>query len=328
MTNVKYFERLLDSFEAFAAKQMVQSEPENLYLPIQYHLGLKGKRLRPMALLMVNDFYNGDPTPALHAALAIEWFHNFTLMHDDIMDNASLRRNQVTTHVKYGVNAAILSGDLLLIQSFQQMLRAQELSQAPELLRTMLTTAEEVCLGQALDVEFEKSLDNINMDAYLEMIHLKTATLLATAMSIGARLNKVSADIPSRWYKLGSLLGTSFQLQDDYLDYYGDTDKIGKQKGGDILQCKKSALVVEIWPNLSHEDREYYNDWPKDADAAQQKLYRVNSWFEKWNVKENILRRISSYERAVHQLIDLLNLPHDQMATLSAFISSVFSRRG
>jgi geranylgeranyl diphosphate synthase type II len=242
----------------------VPESPSGLYDPVRYIIGLGGKRLRPVLVLMAADLCGGRAEDALGPALAVEWFHNFSLLHDDIMDQAELRRGQPTVHRRFSANAAILSGDVMMVDSFRYLsrVRADLLS---ELLERFSRTAVEVCQGQQWDMDFEQRLD-VTRDAYLEMIRLKTAVLLGFSLYAGARCGGADRDQAEALYAFGEQLGLAFQLRDDILDTYGDPERFGKTPGGDILQDKKTYLLIHALERSSARDRALLWSWLGSGD--------------------------------------------------------------
>ncbi len=246
------------------------SFPKELYEPIEYIMSLGGKRLRPVLVFAGCDFFGGDPVKALCPALAIELFHNFSLVHDDIMDKAPLRRNQSTIHKKWNDNVAILSGDAMLVKAYQELCKCDK-AILPQLLEIFNDTAIKVCEGQQLDMNFEK-LQRVSIQEYLKMIELKTAVLLGGSLKMGALIGGADKKNAQRLYDFGKQIGLAFQLQDDILDVYSDAEKFGKQKGGDIVANKKTFLLLKAmemaegnrymkeelhqWINAPHFDRE------------------------------------------------------------------------
>ncbi|MGQ9847460.1 MAG: polyprenyl synthetase family protein [Bacteroidales bacterium] len=226
--------------------------PEGLYEPIAYVLEQGGKRLRPLLLLMSYSLFKDDFQIALKPAIGLEMFHNFTLLHDDIMDRAELRRNKPTVHKKWNINTAILSGDAMMIKSFQYFLDLP-LNIQSEVLKTFTQTALEVCEGQQYDMNFESRYD-VTIEEYMEMIRLKTAVLIAAAMKIGAQIAEAKKEDIELLYEAGIKMGLAFQLQDDYLDVYGDTKVFGKKIGGDIASNKKTYLLISAL-NLANENQ-------------------------------------------------------------------------
>ncbi len=217
--------------------------PENLYQPLDYFLQLGGKRIRPLLTLMAAEMFGSPKENAIHASLAVELFHNFSLIHDDIMDKAPLRRGKQTVHLKWNDDIAILSGDVLLIKAYQALAK-QEPRHIPALLDMFNRTAVEVCEGQQMDMDFE-SRKQVNIDEYIEMIRLKTSVLLGCALVFGAIVADASEKDRTLIYTFGQNLGIAFQIQDDILDLYGDPEKFGKQIGGDIISNKKTLLLLK-----------------------------------------------------------------------------------
>lgn len=220
------------------------AHPARLYQPISYIMSLGGKRIRPALVLMAADLFGADLHRAIPAALAIETFHNFTLIHDDIMDNAPLRRGKQSVHEKWGVNNAILSGDVMMVESNKHLSKL-DASVLKDALDTFNTTAQGVCEGQQLDMEFEER-EVVSIEEYINMIRLKTAVLLGGAMKLGAQVAGASPEEAEQLYQFGENIGIAFQLQDDILDVYGDPEKFGKQVGGDIMANKKTLLLLKL----------------------------------------------------------------------------------
>lgn len=232
-----------DFFIEYLNKQNIHKEPANLYEPIEYILGLGGKRMRPVLTLMAAEVFNTDYKAALPAAMAVEVFHNFSLVHDDIMDDAPLRRGQITVHEKWNLNTGILSGDTMLILAYQYFEQYEPVV-FRDLAKLFSKTALEVCEGQQWDVDFE-TRKNVTIPEYLKMIEYKTAVLVAAAMKMGAIVAKTSEKEGDLIYDFGLNLGLAFQLQDDYLDAFGDPETFGKQVGGDIIENKKTYLYLK-----------------------------------------------------------------------------------
>ena len=219
------------------------SVPRELYEPIEYIMSLGGKRLRPVLVFIGCDFFDGDIAKALHPAIAIELFHNFTLVHDDLMDKAPLRRNQSTVHKKWNDSTAILSGDTMLVRAYQELCKSDN-KLLPELLELFSDTAIKVCEGQQLDMNYEK-LQKVSIAQYMKMIELKTAVLLGASLKMGALIAYADEKNAQNLYDFGKHIGIAFQLQDDILDVYADAEKFGKQKGGDIVANKKTYLLLK-----------------------------------------------------------------------------------
>lgn len=237
------FKEVVKQFEQRLQKQATfPQSPGNLYEPCRYLLALGAKRVRPALCVMGTELFGEIVEDTWHVATGIELFHNFTLIHDDIMDKAPLRRGNPTVHAKYGLTAGILSGDVMCIQAYVQIANAKR--HLPELLQLFNTTAIEVCEGQQLDMDFEKRAD-VSIDEYINMIALKTSVLLACSLKMGAILGEASGANADKLYEFGKNVGIAFQLQDDYLDAFGDTEKLGKQNGGDIKANKKTYLLIK-----------------------------------------------------------------------------------
>ena len=236
------FELLSQKFSLHFDTRHFPAEPASLYDPNEYFLKLGGKRIRPVLCLMGNELFDEINEDAWHAATAIELFHNFTLIHDDIMDKAPLRRGMATVHTRYGDSTALLAGDVMLVTAYEHLNKINN-SYLQTILRLFNTTAKEVCEGQQYDMDFEK-LETVQFSDYLKMIELKTSVALAASLKTGAILGGAGERNQNLLYEFGKKLGIAFQVQDDYLDAFGDPDKFGKQAGGDILANKKTFLMI------------------------------------------------------------------------------------
>jgi len=236
------FELLSQKFALHFEQRHFPAEPASLYDPNEYFLKLGGKRIRPVLCLMGNELFDEIKEDAWHAATAIELFHNFTLIHDDIMDKAPLRRGMATVHSKYGENTALLAGDVMLVTAYEHLNKISP-DCLPTILRLFNTTAKQVCEGQQYDMDFEKE-ESVQFDDYLNMIELKTSVALAACLKMGAILGGAGERNQNLLYEFGKKLGIAFQVQDDYLDAFGDPEKFGKQVGGDILANKKTFLLI------------------------------------------------------------------------------------
>jgi geranylgeranyl diphosphate synthase type II len=247
------FRELADLFTAQFTKDHFPASPASLYEPADYFLGIGGKRIRPVMCLMGNELFDDIHPDAYHVATAIELFHNFTLIHDDIMDAAPLRRGMETLHKKYGDNTALLAGDVMLIQAYEYINQVSS-SYKKQILALFNQTAREVCEGQQLDMDFEKK-PAVAMDEYINMITLKTSVLLAASLKIGSVIGGASEGNRNHLYEFGKNLGIAFQVQDDYLDAFGDPGKFGKDVGGDIRQNKKTFLMLHAMEVCSPEQQ-------------------------------------------------------------------------
>jgi len=283
---MKSFNELLQIITSELEKRNWSKEPRGLYEPIGYVLSLGGKRLRPVMTLMACNMFSENLQPAINAALGIEIFHNFTLLHDDIMDRADLRRSQPTVHKKWDDNTAILSGDVMQIASYQYMTQtpADHLKRSLDLFSQ---TAAEICEGQQYDVEFEQR-DSVKPDEYLEMIRLKTAVLLGAALQIGAWIGGAEDEDAQLLYDFGINIGLAFQLKDDLLDVYGDEDTFGKKIGGDILCNKKTYLLIHALELAKGKDKEDLSEWLMVSDEKSQnaKIQAVTLLYNRLGVKE------------------------------------------
>lgn len=277
------FKELVQEFaNHFAVRHFPQS-PASLYDPGEYFLALGGKRVRPVMCLMGNELFDNIHADAYSVATAIELFHNFTLIHDDIMDAAPLRRGMETVHKKYGDSTALLTGDVMMIQAYEYLNKIHP-SHLPQILQLFNKTAREVCEGQQLDMDFEKQ-EHVSLDDYLNMISLKTSVLLAASLEMGAILGGSGGGNRQHLYAFGKNLGIAFQIQDDYLDAFGDPEKFGKDVGGDIRQNKKTFLLLHALEVASPEQKSQLLQLIQDnpADKVQQvlaifKACNVDQW--------------------------------------------------
>jgi geranylgeranyl diphosphate synthase type II len=287
--------------------EMLKQNPVELYEPINYSLEMGGKRLRPVLLLLAHNLFSEEVTNAVPAAVAIEVFHNFTLLHDDIMDKADVRRNRDTVHIKYSENAAILSGDAMAFQSYKYLVECQS-EGLVEALKLFTDTAIEVCEGQQFDMDFEERLD-VKEAEYLEMIRLKTALLLACSLKAGAVLANADATIAQQLYDFGINLGLSFQLQDDLLDTFGDQATFGKKIGGDILANKKTFLLINALENASGNEKNELLNWINSAEYdAQEKIAAVTNIYKAVGVKKMAEQKVDDYFKKAIEILDEINL--------------------
>jgi geranylgeranyl diphosphate synthase type II len=277
------FETLSKQFAQYFSTRHFPNEPATLYDADEYFLSLGGKRVRPVMCLMGNELFDDIHEDAWPVAAAIELFHNFTLIHDDIMDKAPLRRNQPTVHAKYGESTALLAGDVMLVVAYEYLNKVKT-DHLHHVLRLFNKTAMEVCEGQQLDMDFEKQ-DSVNMDEYIRMIELKTSVLLAASLQLGAVLGGAGQANQDHLYQFGRNLGIAFLVQDDYLDCFGDPAKFGKQPGGDIMSNKKTFLMIKALeaanPNQLKELRRLMNDNPSDKVAKVLSIFHdcgVDKW--------------------------------------------------
>lgn len=317
----KYQHEFIEYLETYSTVK----EPENLYAPIQYILELGGKRLRPILTLMAADIFADDYKNALNAALSIEVFHNFSLVHDDIMDDAPLRRGHETVHEKWDINTGILSGDAMLIMAYQLF----ENYEAPvflELAKLFSKTALEVCEGQQYDVDFETRSD-VSVPEYLKMIEYKTAVLVAAAMKMGAIVAKASKEDQDNIYSFGRYLGIAFQLQDDYLDAFGDPKTFGKQVGGDIIENKKTYLYLKALEFSNKQDSKALSQlFASNPEDATSKIETAKEYFVKTGSAEATKKAIEAYTLKAFAVLESLNIPEHKKAMLKTFGSNLMNR--
>ena len=317
--------QLQQDFADFLAKVDFDKQPKELYEPIAYTLLQSGKRLRPMLCLLANDLFDGEEQQALWPALALETFHNFTLIHDDIMDKAPLRRGKETVYQKWNADIAILSGDAMLAQAFQYALQPNKGSEVAQQLGKV---AIEICEGQQMDLNFE-TLGNVTISEYLEMIRLKTAVLLATALQMGATVAAAPADDIQHLYDFGLNMGMSFQLQDDILDLYSDVAVFGKRHGGDIADNKKTYLYLKALELASEQDRkrlEYLFTLRIDHDE-EEKIEEVQAIYDRLHVKEAVEAVMLDYDRRAFEALAAVSLPEEKKKHLRAYAELLSGRK-
>lgn len=287
-----------------------EREPKGLYAPIAYTLAAGGKRVRPQLAIIASQMFGGKDEDVLPAALALEIFHNFTLLHDDVMDKAEVRRGRPTVHIQWNENTAILSGDQMMIEAYTQLSKVptHALARALQLFNQMAT---EICEGQQYDVDFEQK-NNVSIDEYLMMIRLKTSVLLANALQIGAYIAGATEEEQRALYQFGINIGLAFQIQDDILDVWGDPKTFGKAIGGDIACNKKTFVYLQAMRLLgdeaiSLEAREELEDWyGKLLDDNKEKIARVKEIFEQLGVREICEQVVADYTKKALQILDTL----------------------
>jgi len=303
----------------------ISDTPPELYEPVRYILSLGGKRIRPALVILACDLFDGDVASALIPAVAIEIFHNFTLLHDDIMDRSERRRGSPTVHVKYNENVAILSGDVMSI------LASRLMNQAPAVVLNVVhdvftLTAMQVCEGQQMDMNFEE-LSLVPEEEYLSMIELKTAVLIAASLKIGAILGGSSQRDAEDLYKFGKNLGIAFQLQDDLLDTYGDPGVMGKNRGTDIVDNKKTFLVIQALEAASSAQKEELMGWLKEKNKdPKEKIEAVTAIFDSLNIKQLTEERIRLYYQQALTNLKNLNRQEERKSELYNFASFLMNR--
>ncbi|MBW2961880.1 polyprenyl synthetase family protein [Mesonia aestuariivivens] len=322
MSDVSFYR---EEFLNYLESKMLIKEPENLYAPISYILKLGGKRLRPVLVLLSTEAFGVSYKKALDAALAIEVFHNFSLVHDDIMDDAPLRRGQKTVHEKWDLNTGILSGDAMLIKAYQ-LFENYSVHQFKDLAKLFSRTAIEVCEGQQYDIDFE-TREDVSIQDYLKMIEYKTAVLVGASLEMGAIVAEASSQLQKEVYEYGRLIGIAFQLQDDYLDAFGNPENFGKRVGGDIIENKKTFLYLKALEHSSEEDadqlRHLYTIFPSDAE---QKIETVKHLFETSGAAKSTQDEIFNYTQQAFEILENLAIKEEQKKLLKELGESLLTR--
>ena len=318
----QYHQMFTDHIE----KYTISAVPENLYAPVNYILSLEGKRIRPILTLISTDIFSGSPKKALNAALAGEVFHNFSLVHDDIMDSADLRRGNTTVHKKWDNSTAILSGDVMLILAYQ-IFENYEANIFVPMATLFSKTAIKVCEGQQLDIDFEKKQE-ISFDEYLLMITYKTAELIGVAMKMGAIIANATIADQEKIYEFGKNLGIAFQLQDDYLDCFGNENDFGKKIGGDIIGKKKTFLYIKTLELLSgNEKSNFISLYNSPYDNSKDKITLVKDMYNKCNIENEVTAEIQKYTDSAFQILESLKLPKEKNEFLQNIGNSLMQRK-
>lgn len=315
-----------DFFIKYLENQSISKEPKNLYEPIEYILGLGGKRMRPVLTLMASEVFDTDYKVALPAAMAVEVFHNFSLVHDDIMDDAPLRRGQETVHEKWDLNTGILSGDAMLILAYQYF-EQYDPTVFRDLAKLFSKTALEVCEGQQWDVDFEKRND-VTIPEYLKMIEYKTAVLVAAAMKMGAIVAKTSEKEGNLIYDFGLNLGLAFQLQDDFLDAFGDPETFGKQVGGDIIENKKTYLYLKAREFSSPEKAsELEKLFSLNLDDNTDKIETAKNIFNESGASKATQDAIEMYTFKAFETLEKMDINIEKKDILRTFGENLMGRK-
>ena len=312
-------------FEDYLKKELKYNKPESLYDPVKYILESGGKRLRPLITLYISELFNGKRTVALPAAAALEIFHNFTLAHDDIMDNSSIRRGKKTINAKWDDNTGILSGDVMLIISYE-ILNQYEDSKYILFSKKLTEISRLVCEGQQADMDFSAKND-ITENEYFEMIKNKTAVLIACSFMFGGIAAETNTSNTDLLYKIGLNLGIAFQLEDDLLDSFGDQEKFGKRIGGDILEKKKTLLYLFTYSKLESEKKlEFENIFNSNEIEESQKINSIKSFYETSGASEYLKNKVRAYFNEAEILIDKLELDNDTKKKLNLFCKTLLNR--
>ena len=312
-------------FEDYLKKVLKYNKPESLYDPVKYILESGGKRLRPLITLYISELFNGKRTVALPAAAALEIFHNFTLAHDDIMDNSSIRRGKKTINAKWDDNTGILSGDVMLIISYE-ILNQYEDSKYVLFSKKLTEISRLVCEGQQADMDFA-SKNDITENEYFEMIKNKTAVLIACSFMFGGIAAETNTSNTDLLYKIGLNLGIAFQLEDDLLDCFGDEEKFGKKIGGDILEKKKTLLYLFTYSKLESEKKlEFENIFNSNEIEESEKINSIKSFYETSGALEYLKNKVRVYFNEAEMLIDKLELDNDTKKKLNLFCKTLLNR--
>lgn len=316
---------IINTIEKYLASFNVGQQPEELYEPIRYILSLGGKRLRPVLTLMTYQLFDDDFEKAIYPALGVEVFHNFTLLHDDIMDNAPIRRGKATVHEKWNDNIAILSGDVMLVKAYDLFLQSRH-GDLQKMLQKFNKTATEVCEGQQYDMNFE-TRDVVEEEEYLEMIKLKTAVLLGCAIELGAIVAEADDNIAQSLYDFGINIGLGFQLKDDLLDVYANTNKFGKQVGGDIISNKKTFLLIKAQQLAQGELKEKLNYWLHlNEFNPEEKVNAVIGIYNQLGIKEISEQKMNTYFDRGLKILDELDTDDQKKAQLKELVLKLIDR--
>jgi len=318
------FEKYQKEIDNKLSKIKLSNNPKELYDPVRYMLKMKSKRVRPILAILAYKLVHPNWKKVIQSCLSLELFHNFTLIHDDIMDKAPIRRGKKTIHEKWNKNIGILSGDLLMILAYDMI------SDLPKnvLSKTMLKFNEisiKVCEGQQLDMNYQ-TRKNIDEKQYIEMIRLKTATLIGLSLQFGGLLANMNNNNLNTLYKIGELFGIGFQLRDDLLDVYGSKN-FGKKIGGDILENKKTFLSVKAYELSSKKERKNLDYWKKNKKSSKEKIKKVTEIFDKLNLKELTEKKIKSFFNLAYKKLESLNVKNSNKEELTSYLSQLFERK-
>ena len=318
--------QILEKVNNAIADMAYPKEPKGLYEPIQYVLSIGGKRIRPVFLLLAYGMYRNDFARVMNAALGIETYHNYTLLHDDLMDRAEMRRGKLTVHKKWDSNTAILSGDSMLVLACKLILSVES-DMGRDVMDLFLQTALEIGEGQQYDMNFEKRID-VTEEEYIEMIRLKTSVLIACAIKMGAVLggaDKKDADV---LYRFGEKIGLAFQLQDDLLDVYGNPDVFGKRIGGDILCNKKTFMLINAYLRADDQQRKELECWVAKTEYDEaEKIQAVTDLYNRLGIRELCMERINQYFEAAKELLSEVRLPDAAKESLWEFAANLINRK-
>ena len=317
---------ILDLVNNYLDQMPYARKPQSLYKPINYVLSIGGKRIRPTLMLLAYNLFKDDPQSILMPACALETYHNYTLLHDDLMDNAELRRGKATVHKKWNANTAILSGDSMLVLAYQRMAQCRH-DKLKEVLDLFTETALEIGEGQQYDMDFEHRND-VSEDEYIEMIRLKTSVLLACAMKIGAILADAPAADADRLYHFGEQVGLAFQLQDDYLDVYGDTKIFGKAIGGDIVSNKKTYMLINAYNRANDQQRAELEHWVKlEEFNPSEKIAAITRLYNEIGIDKLAKEKIEQHFHASRKILDEVAIDAQRKTELAAYVDNMMLRQ-
>ena len=319
-------EELLVKVNDFLDNLKYERKPSGLYDPVKYVLSMGGKRIRPVLMLLSYGLFKDDVESVLMPACALETYHNYTLLHDDLMDNADMRRGHETVHRKWDANTAILSGDSMLVLAYERMAKCNPVYLS-DVLHTFTETALEIGEGQQYDMEFETRND-VTEDEYIEMIRLKTSVLLACAQKIGAILAGASKQDQDNLYKFGEQIGLAFQLQDDYLDVYGDPKVFGKKVGGDIICNKKTYMLINAYNRADAEQRRELQHWMEaETFNSDEKVATVTAIYNKVGVDKLAIEKIAYYFEESKKYLDAVQVSDERKAELRLYAQKMMHRK-
>ncbi|MBR4925392.1 MAG: polyprenyl synthetase family protein [Prevotella sp.] len=322
---MKTSEEILRLVNDYLAQLPYEREPQSLYEPIKYVLSMGGKRVRPVLMMLAYNMYKDDPESILPSACALETYHNYTLLHDDLMDNAALRRGHETVHMKWDANTAILSGDSMLVLAYERIAQCPK-EKLAGVLSLFTETALEIGEGQQYDMEFENRTD-VTEAEYIEMIRLKTSVLLACAVKMGAMLAGASDDDADNLYKFGEQIGLAFQLQDDFLDVYGDSAVFGKAIGGDITSNKKTFMLINAINHANAEQRAELTRWiTAEQFDAKEKVAAVTRLYNEIGIDRMAKDKIEYYFEQSTKYLALVNVPEERKQELIAYTHDMMNR--
>ena len=322
---MKTSEEILRLVNDYLAQLPYEREPQSLYEPIKYVLSMGGKRVRPVLMMLAYNMYKDDPESILPSACALETYHNYTLLHDDLMDNAALRRGHETVHMKWDANTAILSGDSMLVLAYERIAQCPK-EKLAGVLSLFTETALEIGEGQQYDMEFENRTD-VTEAEYIEMIRLKTSVLLACAVKMGAMLAGASDEDADNLYKFGEQIGLAFQLQDDFLDVYGDSAVFGKAIGGDITSNKKTFMLINAINHANAEQRAELTRWiTAEQFDAKEKVSAVTRLYNEIGIDRMAKDKIEYYFEQSTKYLALVNVPEERKQELIAYTHDMMNR--